>query len=203
MVGAAALVGQARRAGRAVRWAGARSGRRAAFRSTVAMLVQLVHCSTRSLAAESAPGRRKEQQDKDCDVCRSGELARARSARRVPRCSAGAVVSRADDEAPRPTCGSCGYVREPDADTSRLTWCIVRQDVRSGSSACHSGSPPSASAAKCCGRSTRFTSIIWNGSSPAPSATETSLRFAVRAGIGRRFTPRSPPARAWIRARSR
>jgi ribosomal protein S27AE len=100
------------------------------------------------------------------------------------RCPARAVVSRADEAAPRLTCGSCGYVRESDAGTSRLTWWIVRQDGREPIFGLALRLTTSAAAAKCCGRSASFTLIIWNGSSPARSATGTSRRLVVRAGIG-------------------
>jgi hypothetical protein len=75
-------------------------------------------------------------------------------------------------------------VRESDARTSRLTWWIVRQDGREPIFGLALRLTTSAAAAKCCGRSTSFALIIWNGSSPAPSSTETTRRLAVRAGIG-------------------
>ncbi len=44
-----------------------------------------------------------------------------------PRCSQRAVV-RSAFEAPRLTCSHCGYIRDGDAETPRLTWWSVRQD---------------------------------------------------------------------------
>ena len=44
-----------------------------------------------------------------------------------PRCSFRAVITNIGD-APRLTCGECGYVREGDEGTPRLTWSTVRQD---------------------------------------------------------------------------
>jgi hypothetical protein len=78
--------------------------------------------------------------------------------------------------------GTASDVRtESDAGTSRLTWWIVRQD----------GREPILGLAlwltsECCGGEVLWALclIIWNGSSPAPGATETSRRLAVRAGIG-------------------
>ncbi len=46
-----------------------------------------------------------------------------------PRCSSRAVITNIGD-APRLTCGECGYVRKGGAGTPRLTWWTVRQDGR-------------------------------------------------------------------------